>query len=40
MIHSAVSGIEIYAGPDLTPARYWQELAQMLRILVAGIIRD
>lgn len=40
MIHSAVSGIEIYAGPNLTPARYRQELAQMLRILVAGISQD
>ncbi len=38
MIHSAVSGIEVYAGPELTPARYRQELAQMLKVLVAGLV--
>jgi len=38
MIHSAVSGIEVYAGPELTPARYRQEMAQMLNVLVAGLV--
>jgi AcrR family transcriptional regulator len=39
LIHSAVAGVESFMGPDLTPDRFRQELAQMLKILVAGIIR-
>jgi len=38
MIHSAVSGIEVYVGPTLTPERYRQELAQMLNVMVAGLV--
>lgn len=37
LIQSAVVGIEFFVGSELTPARFRRDLAQMLRVMVAGI---